>query len=108
MFKNLLPWTIGLQAPLLETLELAKATGYGGVDANPGERGDAESIGDVEGKTALIVDDFTLSAGTLTAAAAELVERGARSVYAAVSHGVFAKGSTEPGGRRSPVSAEAR
>ncbi|MEE8557086.1 MAG: ribose-phosphate pyrophosphokinase [Myxococcota bacterium] len=54
-----------------------------------------EIIGEVEGKTALIVDDFTISAGTLTDAAAKLVERGARSVYAAVSHGVFAEGSTE-------------
>src|SRR6266850_911314 len=52
-------------------------------------------IGDVEGKTALIVDDFTISAGTLADAAAKLVERGAKAVYAAVSHGVFSKGSME-------------
>jgi ribose-phosphate pyrophosphokinase len=46
-------------------------------------------IGEVEGRTALIVDDFTISAGTLADAARVLVERGAASVYAAVSHGVF-------------------
>ena len=54
-----------------------------------------EIIGEVEGKTALIVDDFTISAGTLADAAKKLVERGAKAVYAAVSHGVFSEGSME-------------
>ena len=49
-----------------------------------------ELIGSVEGRTALIVDDFTISAGTLTDAARVLVERGAASVYAAVTHGLLA------------------
>lgn len=49
-----------------------------------------EIIGDVEGKTALIVDDFTISGGTLVDMAQKLEERGARAVYAAISHGVFA------------------
>ena len=49
-----------------------------------------ELIGSVEGKTALIVDDFTISAGTLADAARVLVERGATSVYAAVTHGLLA------------------
>ncbi len=52
-----------------------------------------ELIGDVDGRTALLVDDFTISAGTLIEAARVLVDRGAREVYAAVSHGVFADGS---------------
>ncbi len=47
-------------------------------------------IGEVSGRTALIVDDFTASAGTLAEVADCLVDRGARTVYAAVSHGVFA------------------
>jgi ribose-phosphate pyrophosphokinase len=46
-------------------------------------------IGEVEGRQALIVDDFTISAGTLVEVAECLVERGARSVHAAVTHGVF-------------------
>ena len=46
-------------------------------------------IGDVEGKDVLLVDDMTESAGTLTAAAALLQERGARSIRAAVSHGIL-------------------
>ena len=54
-----------------------------------------ELIGDVEGKTALIVDDFTISAGTLAEAANVLLDRGARSVLAAVTHGVFSEGSME-------------
>jgi ribose-phosphate pyrophosphokinase len=49
-----------------------------------------ELIGSVEGRTALIVDDFTISAGTLVDVARVLVERGALSVYAAVSHGLLA------------------
>ena len=49
-----------------------------------------ELIGSVEGRTALIVDDFTVSAGTLVDAARVVVERGATSVYAAVSHGLLA------------------
>ncbi len=54
-----------------------------------------ELIGDVDGKTALIVDDFTISGGTLASAAELLVKRGARAVHALVSHGVFAEGSME-------------
>jgi ribose-phosphate pyrophosphokinase len=45
-------------------------------------------IGSVAGRTALIVDDFTISAGTLADAARVLVERGATCVYAAVTHGL--------------------
>jgi ribose-phosphate pyrophosphokinase len=54
-----------------------------------------ELIGDVHGKDAIIVDDFTVSAGTLIDAARMLRERGAGSVVAAVTHGVFAEGSME-------------
>jgi ribose-phosphate pyrophosphokinase len=46
-------------------------------------------IGDVEGRDAVIVDDFTITAGTLVEVADELIHRGARSVRAAVTHGVF-------------------
>jgi ribose-phosphate pyrophosphokinase len=46
-------------------------------------------IGSVEGRTALIVDDFTISAGTLVDAARVVTERGAASVYAVVSHGLL-------------------
>ncbi len=63
-----------------------------------------EIIGEVQGKTALLVDDFTISAGTLVEAAEKLLERGAKAVYAAVSHGVFSAGSMERL-ERSPIQA---
>lgn len=52
-------------------------------------------IGDVRGKTAVVVDDFTLTAGTLAVAAQGAIDCGARRVLAMVSHGVFAPGSME-------------
>ncbi len=51
-----------------------------------------EIIGDVAGRTALIVDDFTLTGGTLLEAARALRERGAASVFALVTHAMFAPG----------------
>jgi ribose-phosphate pyrophosphokinase len=46
-------------------------------------------IGDVRGKTALIVDDMIDTAGTLRAAAQTLLDGGAARVYAAGTHPVF-------------------
>jgi ribose-phosphate pyrophosphokinase len=46
-------------------------------------------IGEVEGKTAIIVDDMVDTAGTLTQAADALKSRGAVKVYACVTHGVL-------------------
>jgi ribose-phosphate pyrophosphokinase len=43
-------------------------------------------VGDVEGCDVLLVDDITETAGTLTAAATILRERGAKKIRAAVSH----------------------
>lgn len=54
-----------------------------------------EIIGDVNGKTAFIVDDFTISGGTLATVAEKLIEQGAIEVYAAVTHGVLAGNSIE-------------
>ena len=48
-----------------------------------------EITGDVAGKCALIVDDFTIGGGTLLGVAEALKQRGATEVYAAVTHGVF-------------------
>ena len=52
-------------------------------------------IGDVAGLTALIVDDFSISGGTLCEVADMVMERGAREVHAALSHGVFAAGTMQ-------------
>jgi ribose-phosphate pyrophosphokinase len=46
-------------------------------------------IGDVAGKTAVIVDDIIGTAGTLKAAAQAVADAGARLVYAAATHGNF-------------------
>jgi ribose-phosphate pyrophosphokinase len=46
-------------------------------------------IGEVAGKTALLVDDLIDTAGTLKAAAHAVLEAGASRVYAAATHGVF-------------------
>jgi ribose-phosphate pyrophosphokinase len=54
-----------------------------------------EVIGDVSGRNAVVVDDFTISAGTLTETAEQLVRLGASSVTAVVTHGVLAEGSVE-------------
>ncbi len=46
-------------------------------------------IGEVAGKTAVIVDDLIDTAGTLKAAAQAVSDAGAQRVYAAATHGVF-------------------
>lgn len=48
-----------------------------------------EIIGNVEGKTALLVDDIIDTAGTMVKAAEALMERGAKEVYACATHGVL-------------------
>jgi len=52
-------------------------------------------VGDVEGCNALIVDDLSTTAGTLTAAAALIKERGAKSVRAAVTHAMLTDAGIE-------------
>jgi ribose-phosphate pyrophosphokinase len=46
-------------------------------------------IGEVEGKTAVLVDDMIDTAGTLAASSEALVRNGAREVYACATHGIF-------------------
>jgi len=46
-------------------------------------------IGDVEGKTAILVDDLVDTAGTIVNAAYALVEKGANEVYACCTHPVL-------------------
>lgn len=53
-------------------------------------------IGDVKGKTCVIIDDMIDTAGTLVAAASLLKDQGATKVYAFATHGIF---SGEAGGR---------
>jgi len=46
-------------------------------------------IGEIRGKTVLMVDDLTETAGTLTTAAALLKRKGARQIFACVSHAIL-------------------
>ena len=46
-------------------------------------------IGDVENKTAIILDDMIDTAGTLTEAAGAVLRNGAKSVIAVATHGVL-------------------
>jgi ribose-phosphate pyrophosphokinase len=46
-------------------------------------------IGEVEGKTAIIVDDIIDTAGSVVSGAQALVDKGAKAVYAACSHPVL-------------------
>ncbi|MFI3328942.1 MAG: ribose-phosphate pyrophosphokinase [bacterium] len=46
-------------------------------------------IGDVKGKTCILVDDMVDTAGTLTAGADALLKMGATAVYAACTHGLL-------------------
>lgn len=46
-------------------------------------------VGNIEGKTAIIIDDIIDTAGTITLAANALVEHGAKEVYACCTHPVL-------------------
>jgi ribose-phosphate pyrophosphokinase len=52
-------------------------------------------IGDVAGKTAVLVDDMIDTAGTICEGAKLLREQGARQVYACATHAVFSPPATE-------------
>src|SRR5690554_1334978 len=48
-------------------------------------------IGDVKGKTCILVDDIVDTAGSMVAGAEALLEAGAMEVYAAATHAVFSR-----------------
>jgi ribose-phosphate pyrophosphokinase len=50
-------------------------------------------IGEVQGRTCILVDDIVDSGGTLCNAAEALLARGAREVYAYITHGVLSGGA---------------
>lgn len=61
----------------------------------PGEVAEMTVIGDVTGKTCLIVDDICDTAGTLCKAAEVLLENGAKEVHSYISHGVMSGPAVE-------------
>ncbi len=65
---------------------------------DPNKHNESESrevIGDVEGKTAIIIDDMIDTAGTICGSAKLLKERGAARVIAMASHAVFSGPAVE-------------
>ena len=52
-------------------------------------------IGDVKGKICIIVDDMIDTAGTLCSAAELLQKNGAKTIYAAATHGIFSDPALE-------------
>ena len=54
-----------------------------------------ELVGNVEGKTCILVDDMVDTAGTLCEAAKLLKEKGAKKIYAFATHGIFSGPAAE-------------
>jgi ribose-phosphate pyrophosphokinase len=59
----------------------------------PGESEVMNIIGDIRGKDCLLIDDIVDSGGTLCNAAEALIEKGATSVTAYITHGVLSGGA---------------
>lgn len=59
----------------------------------PGESEVMNIIGDIEGKDCLLIDDIVDSGGTLCNAAEALLDKGATSVTAYITHGVLSGGA---------------
>src|SRR4029453_1293463 len=55
----------------------------------------AQNIGEVEGRTVLIVDDEILTGGTLVTTAEVCHDHGATAVYATATHPIFAGAAVE-------------
>jgi ribose-phosphate pyrophosphokinase len=63
--------------------------------SNPNETQVMNIIGDVRDQVTVIVDDMIDTAGTLTKAAAAIMENGAKEVHAYSTHGVFSGAALE-------------
>jgi ribose-phosphate pyrophosphokinase len=66
------------------------------IDKRRERAGDSEVmnvIGEVDGRTCILVDDIVDSGGTLVNAADALIEQGAKEVYAYITHGVLSGGA---------------
>ena len=61
----------------------------------PGKSQVMNIVGNVKGKTCIIVDDIIDSGGTIVNAAKALVDRGAREVHVYVTHGVLSGSAVE-------------
>jgi len=63
--------------------------------ARANEVAEMNIVGDVRGRTAVLVDDMVDTAGTLAAAAQALIDNGARAVFACCTHPVLSGAAVE-------------
>ena len=63
--------------------------------SEPGKSDVMEVIGDVGGKTALMIDDMIDTGGSIVKGAQALIDRGAKQVYAACTHAVLSGDAPE-------------
>lgn len=84
------PDTGGVKAANFYAKELGTGIGFVAKERCSGSEVKALNfIGDVKGKDAIIIDDMTSTCGTLCAAAETLMQHGAKSVRAAVTHAML-------------------
>lgn len=91
-------------APDVGSIKIARAyarnlgTDFAIVDkhrVSPTEIGVVRLIGDVKGKDVLLADDMCTTAGTLLSAAKACQEKGAKRIFAVITHGLFVSDSLE-------------
>src|SRR5215472_6879518 len=82
-------------ARFAERLGAPLAIGYKRRTGHDEQAQAVEVLGEVRGRSCVIVDDLVISGGTLIEVGRLLHERGASAVVAAVTHGVFSRGSME-------------
>ena len=80
-------YNVAKESVILEVIQASKHR-----DVSTGELSNPQVLGDVDGKTLLIVDDLCEGGFTFVQLAKVLKEKGAKRVDLYVTHGVFSKG----------------
>lgn len=103
-FRKQYPDECIVVAPDVGSIKIARAyarnleTDFAIVDkhrVSPKEIGVVRLIGDVKGKNVLLADDMCTTGGTLLSAAKACQEKGAKRIFAIITHGLFVGDSLE-------------
>jgi ribose-phosphate pyrophosphokinase len=103
-FRKFAPENFIVVAPDIGSVKIARAyaahldVDFAVIDKHRADPTQIESvtvIGDVNGKDILLADDMCSTGGTLVSAAKACREKGARRIFAAVTHGLFMGGCFE-------------